>query len=379
MSLLKNYGGRFPLNFTYGKGSVLFDGKKDYIDFGSGIGVSSVGYGNEKLAKTISEQALKLIHTSNLYHIQPQIDLANKLSKLAGFELFSFFANSGAEANESAIKLARKYGKGERFEIITLKNSFHGRTLGSLSATGQKSLQKDFQPMVDGFIYAETVSEIEKLLNSKTVAVMLELVKGEGGVEALSKSEVQNLAKILKEKDILLIIDEVQTGIYRTGKFLASNIYDIQPDIITLAKGLAGGVPIGAMLTKLENGFSAGDHGSTFGGNFLSTSSAITVLEILENVNLELKIAYFESKLDSLLHKFPNIFSEKTGLGLMRGLIVSSKIDVLEIVQNGNSAGIWTLKSGNNTLRFLPPLTISHDEIDKGFYRLEKVLEKIDG
>jgi len=374
MSLLKNYGERFPINFIHGKGATLFDNEKDYIDFGSGIGVSSIGYGNEQLTKTISDQASKLIHTSNLYHIQPQIDLAEKLSKLAGFELFSFFANSGAEANESAIKLARKYGKGERFEIITLTDSFHGRTLGSLSATGQTALQKDFLPMVEGFKYADSLSDIENLINSKTVAVMLELVKGEGGVEALSKNEVQKLAKTLKEKDILLIIDEVQTGIYRTGKFLASNIYEIQPDIITLAKGLAGGVPIGVMMTKLENGFSAGDHGSTFGGNFLSTSSAITVLEILENIDLDLKIAYFESKLIYLLQKFPNIFSEITGLGLMRGLVVKPEINVLEIVQNGNSAGILTLKSGKNTLRFLPPLIISDEEIDKGFYRLEQII-----
>jgi len=375
MSLLKNYGKRFPINFVSGKGATLFDDEeKDYIDFGSGIGVSSIGYGNETLTKTISDQASKLIHTSNLYHIQPQIDLAEKLSKLAGFELFSFFANSGAEANESAIKLARKYGKGERFEIITLTDSFHGRTLGSLSATGQTALQKEFLPMVEGFKYADSLSDIENLINSKTVAVMLELVKGEGGVEALSKNEVQKLAKTLKEKDILLIIDEVQTGIYRTGKFLASNIYEIQPDIITLAKGLAGGVPIGVMMTKLENGFSAGDHGSTFGGNFLSTSSAITVLEILENIDLDLKIAYFESKLMYLLQKFPNIFSEITGLGLMRGLVVKPEINVLEIVQNGNSAGILTLKSGKNTLRFLPPLIIANEEIDRGFSRLEKIL-----
>jgi acetylornithine aminotransferase len=235
--------------------------------------------------------------------------------------------------------------------------------------------------MLNGFLYAEDISNIENLISEKTVAVMLELVKGEGGVEAQLKSEVQKLAKLLKSKNILLIIDEVQTGVYRTGEFLASQVYEIQPDIITLAKGLGGGVPIGVMATTLKDGFSAGDHGSTFGGNFLSTSSAITVLEILEDLkssgNLDLKIAYFESKIKFLMQKHSDVFMNITGLGLMRGLIVKSDFDALKIVQAGNNNGVLTLKSGNNTLRFLPPLLISNQEIDIGFNRLDKSLEKL--
>jgi len=380
--LLKNYGGRFEESFVKGANATLIsENGKDYIDFGSGIGVSSVGYGNRELAETISNQVSNLIHTSNLYHIKPQEDLAEKISELSGYDLYSFFANSGAEVNESAIKLARKYGETgdlKRYKVITLANSFHGRTFGSLSATGQTALHKSFTPMLDGFSYVNSVSDIEKAIEPETIAVLIELVKGEGGVEALPKDEIQNLAKVLKEKDVLLIIDEVQTGVYRTGKFLASNFYEIQPDIVTLAKGLAGGVPIGVMATKLKDGFSAGDHGSTFGGNFLSTSSALKVLEILENDfksgTLEIKIAYFENKLQHLLQKFPKIFKEITGIGFMRGLIVNSEIDVLKIVLAGNREGVLLLKSGKNTLRFLPPLTISNQEIDEGFRRLEKSL-----
>lgn len=376
--LLKNYG-RFEESFVKGEGSTLFSNSgEDYIDFGSGIGVSSLGYGNIELSETISNQAKDLIHTSNLYNIKPQEDLAKNISDLAGYQLFSFFANSGAEANESAIKIARKYGKDKRFKIITLENSFHGRTFGSLSATAQTSLHKSFYPMLDGFTYVKSISDIENAIDDETVAVMLELVKGEGGVVAFQKDEIKNLETVLKSKDILLIVDEVQTGIYRTGKFLASNVYDIQPDIITLAKGLAGGVPIGIMATKLENGFSSGDHGSTFGGNFLSTSASLKVLEILkkdfDSNNLEHRINYFEKKLLSLLSNFPNLFTEITGLGLMRGLIVNSDIDVLDIVKAGNKNRVLTLKSGNNTLRFLPPIIISNQEIDEGFKRLEQAL-----
>ena len=380
--LLKNYGDRFEESFVSGKGATLIsETGKDYIDFGSGIGVSSVGYGNEKLGKTISNQVSNLIHTSNLYHIKPQEDLAEKISKLAGYDLYSFFANSGAEVNESAIKIARKYGeKGvlKRYKVITLANSFHGRTFGSLSATGQTELHKSFKPMLEGFSYVNSILDIESAIEPETIAVLIELIKGEGGVEALSKGDIQNLAKLLKERDVLLIVDEVQTGVYRTGQFLASNFYEIEPDIITLAKGLAGGIPIGVMATKLKDGFSAGDHGSTFGGNFISTSSASTVLDILEkdykSGKLAISIAYFEKKLEETLQKFPNILKEITGIGLMRGLIVDSKIDVLNIVFAGNREGVLLLKSGKNTLRFLPPLTITNSEVDKGFKRLEKAL-----
>ena len=380
--LLKNYS-RFNLTFTQGQGATLVseDGKQ-YIDFSSGIGVNSIGHGHQEFVKALSEQMSNIIHVSNLYNIQPQEELAKQISKLAGFELFSFFANSGAEANESAIKLARKYGSQTgKYKIITLENSFHGRTYGSLSATAQTSLHRGFSPMLNGFSYAKNIADIYNLIDSETVAVMIELIQGEGGVEALPKDEVQQLAHYLKSNDILLIVDEVQTGIYRTGKFLASNIYDLKPDIITLAKGLGGGVPIGVMATQLKDGFSVGDHGSTFGGNFLSTVAGLKVLEILEREyqsgELNKRIELFNSKLENILNKYSNIFYDIQGIGLMRGLTLNKNIELSDILTLGHENGILLLKSGKNRLRFLPPLTISEDEIQEGFIKIETILKDI--
>jgi acetylornithine/N-succinyldiaminopimelate aminotransferase len=374
-NLLKNYA-RFDLEFFNGRGGILFDRNgQEYIDFSSGIGVISLGHSHSEWKKSIYEQLDKLTHVSNLYINSLQEKVAKRISELSNTELYSFFANSGAEANEGAIKIARKYGKGERTEIISLKNSFHGRTLGSLSATGQRSLQKDFEPMLDGFKFAENLSEIESLISDKTVAVILELVRGEGGVEVLPKDEVQKLAKLLKKKDILLIIDEVQSGVWRTGKFTSSQYFDIEPDIITFAKGIGNGIPIGVVATKLENGFEAGDHGSTFGGNYVSSISALKTLEILEREQetVARNIELFGENINSLLKEFPNIFSRETGIGLMKGLVVKDR-DVGEIVKRLNSEKVLTLKSGNNTLRFLPPLLISENEIITGFQRIKKAL-----
>jgi acetylornithine/N-succinyldiaminopimelate aminotransferase len=374
-NLLKNYA-RFDLEFEKGEGATLTSKSDEkFIDFASGIGVVSLGHSNSEWAESISKQLKTLTHVSNLYGNEIQEEVAKKISELAGFELFSFFANSGAEANEGAIKLARKYGKGDRFEIISLKNSFHGRTLGSLSATGQESLQNDFKPMIDGFKFAENVNEIENSISEKTVAVILELVRGEGGVEMLSVSEVQKLSKTLKEKDILLIVDEVQSGVYRTGEFIASNYFQIEPDIITFAKGLGNGIPIGIVATKLENGFVAGDHGSTFGGNYISSTATLKTLKILERekATISKNIEIFEKNISDLIDSFPEIFERKTGLGLMRGLVVKNR-DVGDIVKKLNSSKVLTLKSGNNTLRFLPPLLISENEITEGFKRIEEAL-----
>ncbi len=369
-NLLQNYA-RFDLEFVKGEGATLFskDGR-EFIDFASGIGVVSLGHGNLEFGKAISEQVGKLVHVSNLYQNSLQEKLASEISKLAGFPLYSFFANSGAEANEGAIKIARKYGKGERFEIISLKDSFHGRTLGSLSATGQEFLQTDFKPMLEGFKYVEKISEIAEAVSENTVAVMIELIRGEGGVEALRKEEVLELAKFLKSRDILLIVDEVQSGVFRTGKFLASNHFGIEPDIITLAKGIGNGFPIGVVATKLENGFSAGDHGSTFGGNYLATSSALKTLEILQREEKKVleNIELFSKELEKSFGK-----ERLTGLGLMRGVKLDS--DVLEFVKRCHSQNLLTLKSGNNTLRFLPPLLISEKEIKSGFEKIKNCLK----
>lgn len=372
--------------FIKGKNATLFDVKeKNFIDFTSGIGVVSVGHGNTKLAKVLYDQAKNLIHLSNLYLVAPQARLAKKLSKLSGFDMGVFFANSGAEANEGAIKLARKYGlngKKKRYKIITLENSFHGRTITTIKATGQKSFhQEAFAPYPKGFSFAKNIKGIKKLIDDETVAVMIELVQGEGGVEKLCKKEVQDLAKFLKQKDILLIVDEVQTGVFRSGEFLASNVYEIAPDIITLAKGLGGGVPIGAVMSQKKDIFKIGDHGTTFGGTFLVTKVALKVLEILENYhakkNLAKSIKIFDVYLDKMLKKYPKIFLTKTGIGLMRGLRCKEDILVEEVVRAAFCQKVLVLKAGRNTLRFLPPLTITKKEIKEGFKRLEEALKKL--
>ena len=375
------------VNFKQGQNATLFDDKgKDYIDFTAGIGVTSVGHGNARLANAIAEQASNLIHTSNLYLIEPQAKLAKKISELYGQNVGTFFANSGAEANEGAIKLARKYGQkyfdGKKYKIITLAYSFHGRTITTVRATGQKSFHKpDFSPYPDGFSYEKDIKAIYSAVDDETVAVMIELVQGEGGVAPFDKDEIQKLAKFLKQKEILFIVDEVQTGIYRTGEFLASNLYDIQPDIITLAKGLAGGVPIGAVVTPHKNIFEVGDHGSTFGGNFLSTRAGLEVLEILDSYKnsgeLDEAFIYFDSKLKEFRADFPNLFGEVVGFGLMRGLRCFDSTDLSALIDIAFKEGVLVLKSGRNTLRFLPPLTISKAEIDEGFKRLKNAYKTV--
>ena len=378
--VLHTYGRKY-IDFTYGKNATLFDKDgNDYIDFTSGIGVVSVGHGNEILSEAICTQAKSIIHISNLFLIKPQAELAKKIMELSGYDMRIFFANSGAEANEGAIKIARKYGEVEgepkRYKIITLKNSFHGRTITSLKATGQEKMHNFFGPYPDGFVYAEDLDDIERLCDDKTVAVMIELVQGEGGVEPQEVDKVKELTKFLKKKDILLIVDEVQTGIYRTGEFFAANLYDIEPDIITVAKGLGGGVPVGAVMTRLKDIFSPGDHGSTFGGNYLSSVAGLSVLSILEEFKnrgaLDENMLYFSDKLNQFASLHKDIVNRSVGLGFMRGLRINSAENLTKIIDKSFENRVLLLKAGRNTLRFLPPLTITKDEIDKGFERLEK-------
>ncbi len=380
-SYARNY-----VNFKYGNNAKLYDEDgQEYIDFTSGIGVVSVGHGNKRLAGAICDQAQKIIHISNLYLIEPQALVAKRLVELSGYDMRLFFANSGAEANEGAIKIARKYGEvdGEvkRYKIITLKHSFHGRTITALKATGQEAMHTYFGPFPDGFVYADDISQIPSLIDDHTVAVMIELIQGEGGVEPQDKKKVQDLAKMLKEKDILLIIDEVQTGIYRTGEFLASNLYEIEPDIITLAKGLGGGVPIGAIMTRLKDIFAPGDHGSTFGGNYLSTRAALEVIAILQEYKeagrLNEMIAYFDKWLQKIAKEYSALFEKAVGFGFMRGLRCKSSEMQSKIIEKSFENGVLVLKAGRNTVRFLPPITITKEEIDEGMKRFEKALEEI--
>jgi acetylornithine aminotransferase len=383
--VLPTYG-RQEVSIVSGKGAWLHDSNdKEYIDFTSGIGVVSIGHGNEKLSAAICEQAKKITHISNLYLIEPQARCAKTLVETSGYDMKCFFANSGAEANEGAIKIARKYGEvdgeAKRYKIITLKHSFHGRTITALKATGQEAMHNYFGPFPDGFVYANDVDEIASLLDDHTIAVMIELVQGEGGVQPLERQKVQELARVLKGKDILLIVDEVQTGIYRTGEFLASNLYDIEPDIITLAKGLGGGVPIGVVMTSKKEVLKAGDHGSTFGGNYLSTAAANTVMEVLngykESGILDEMMIYFESKVNALHHEYSELFLQSVGFGMMRGLRVKDADALSAVVTAARDEGVLILKAGKNTLRFLPPLTITKEEIDEGFARLSRAISQL--
>lgn len=373
-------------HFVKGSGAVLYDASgKDYIDFGAGIAVCSVGHGNVRLAEVIYKQAKNLIHTSNLYLIEPQAKLAKKLVELSGYDMRVFFANSGAEANEGALKIARKFGEvngvSKRYQVITLDSSFHGRTISTLKATGQDKFHTSFGPFPDGFIYAKDLSDIPNKISDITCAVLLELVQGEGGITPFDKQEVQHLAKFLKEKNILLMVDEVQTGIYRSGELFASNVYGITPDVISTAKGLGGGVPIGAVMTTLKDIFSPSDHGSTFGGNFLSTAAALEVLEILssekQSGRLDETIAYFTRKLQDLQKAHSNIFVQEIGLGLMRGLRVKDADTLANFIESAFKNGVLVLKSGKNTARFVPSLTITQKEIDTGFERLESCIKAL--
>jgi len=370
---------RLDVEFVKGDNARLVDSNgKNYIDFTSGIGVVSVGHANKRVNDSICKQLSNITHISNLYNIAPQAKAAQLIVETSGYDMQCFFGNSGAEANEGAIKIARKFGevKGEvkKYKIITLKHSFHGRTITTVKATGQESMHNYFGPFPDGFVYAQNIEDIPNLVDGHTCAVMIELVQGEGGVQPQDKEEVQKLAKYLKEKNILLIVDEVQTGVYRTGKFLASNVYEIEPDVITLAKGLGGGVPVGVVMTTLKDTLHAGDHGSTFGGNYLSSTAVCEVMNILNEYNQDGKLdeitEYFNTKLEEFYKSYTNLFTQKVGIGLMCGLRVKDADTLSSIISNATENGVMVLKAGRNTLRFLPPLTITKEEIDEGFKSL---------
>ncbi len=374
-------------NFVKGVGSTLYDDKgRDYIDFASGIAVNSVGHANPRLTDAICEQAKKIIHISNLQVIEPQAKLAKRMVELSGYDMGVFFANSGAEANEGAIKIARKYGETnfekKRYKVITLEHSFHGRTITTVKATGQESFHTPhFSPYPDGFGYVPSIGDVYDAIDDETVAVLLELVQGEGGVQPFEKEQVQQLAAYLKERDVLLIVDEVQTGVYRTGEFLASNLYEIEPDIVTLAKGLGGGVPIGAVMTTHKDVLKPGDHGSTFGGNYLSTAAGLAVLDILSELYdsgaLHETLLYFEQKLQDVAVRHTALFEKEVGLGLMRGLRAKSAEVQGKIIKESMKEGVVVLKAGRNTVRFLPSLTITKAEIDEGFKRFETTLSSL--
>jgi len=372
---MNTFGARLPVAFEYGKGCTLYDTDgKSYLDFLAGIAVNVLGYGHPTLTKALTEQIQKLLHCSSLFYIQPQAELAKMLVEYSCGDRV-FICNTGAEANEGAIKLARKYfyAKGiNKYEIITALNSFHGRTMATLAATGQEKYQKPYKPLPPGFKHVP-LNDIDALKNSitdKTCAVMLETIQGEGGIIEVTPQYIEEVAKLCRNNNILLILDEVQTGIGRTGKLFSYQHYEIEPDIITLAKALGGGIPIGAIIAKepVASAFEPGDHGTTFGGNPLACTAAITVLSTLMEENLieqcETKGIYFKERLQQLSSKFTFI-TDVRGKGLMLGLELSDEISGKDVVKNMLNKGFIINVTGHNTLRFVPPLIITKGEIDQ--------------
>ena len=377
---------RYPVLLVRGKGTRVWDLEgEEYLDFVSGLAVCNLGHCHPKVVKAIQDQAEKLIHVSNFYYIEPQIQLASLLCKRS-FADKVFFCNSGAEANEGAMKLARKYAKEkmgkDRHEIITMERSFHGRTLATLTATGQEKFHKGYEPLMPGFKYVpfNDIGAVKNAIDSKTCAVMLEPIQGEGGVNCPSEGYLKALREICDKKGLLLIFDEVQVGMGRTGKLFAYEHDEVEPDMLTLAKSLAGGVPIGALLIKrgIADSFKPGDHASTFGGNPLATAAGVAALTtILEEGMLEncQKMGdYFISQLEEIKKKFPFV-KEVRGKGLILGMEL--KIDGGSIVKEMLKKKILINCTMGNVLRFLPPLIVTKEEIDRVIKTLEEVFQEL--
>lgn len=372
--------GRYDLVMDKGEGRRAEDENgKEYIDFGSGIGTNSLGYCNEDWVNAICEQARKLQHTSNYYYTKVQAEFAKVLCETAGYTDM-FFGNSGAEANECAIKIARKYsfdkyGKG-RHNIITLVNSFHGRTLCTLSATGQDVFHNYFFPFVEGFINVEAnnIDDLRAKLDDTVCAVMFEYIQGEGGVMPLDKEFIDEIFRLCAEKDVLTIADEVQTGVGRTGKFLAGDHFGHKADLTTLAKGLAGGVPIGVCLSgeKCANVLTPGTHGSTFGGNPICCAGGLAVLNKLNSEGFLGEVAKKGEYIREKLLQIPEVKSV-SGMGLMIGIELKTK-SAADVVKAALDKGLLLL-TAKTKVRLLPPLTITYEEIDKGLTILTELLK----
>ena len=371
---------RFPLQLVKGKGSLVYDDKgTEYIDLGTGIAVNAFGVGDKAWKKAVKKQLDKIQHTSNLYYSEPCALLAKELCSRTGLSKV-FFSNSGAEANECAIKAARKHGevtKGkEYYTIITLKNSFHGRTITTLSATGQDVFHQHFTPMTEGFVFAEAnnIEDMKTLVeNNKCCGIMIELVQGEGGVMALNKDYVKAVQTLAKEQDLLLIVDEVQTGNGRTGSLYAFEQYGITPDVVTTAKGLGGGLPIGATMlgAKAAPLFTAGLNGSTFGGNPVACAGALSILQRIDGTllsDVQKKSEYIFQTLSSAKG-----VKSVSGLGLMIG--VETEKDAGEVISACMQRGVLVIKA-KNKIRLLPALNIPQKQLEKAINILKEEIEK---
>ena len=381
---MNTFGDRLPVCFVKGEGLKLFDENgKVYYDFLGGIAVNALGHGHKDFIAALKTQLDKVIHTSSLYYIENQAKLAQKLVENTCAER-AFFANSGAEANEGAFKLAKiyYYKKGiDKTEIISLDHSFHGRTLATVAATGQPKYQKPYKPLTPGFIQVEpnNFSAIENAVTDKTAAIMIELIQGESGVHPMDREYVQKIRKLCDDKDILLIVDEVQTGMGRTGYLFAHQLYGVEPDIFTSAKALGGGIPIGAVCAgkKVANAFEPGDHGTTFGGNPFATAAGLKVFDIFEKEKLVENAkevgAYFKERLNELKDNSDGKITDVRGEGLLIGIQLKDEI-AKDTFKKLFDKGFLTSLCGGNTIRIAPPLILKKEEADLFIDALKGVL-----
>lgn len=377
--VMKTYS-RFPLTFEKGQGMYVYDENgKEYLDFVAGIAVNSLGHNHPKLVKAISEQASKLIHISNLYYTKPQCILAKKLVENGSLDKV-FFCNSGAEAIESALKLARKYGsKTGRQEIITMYQSFHGRTFGAVTATGQEHYHEGFGDMLPNIKYAvfNDFDSVKNAVTENTVAILMEPVQGEGGIIPADKEFLKKVRKLCDEKDMLLMFDEVQCGVGRLGTLFAYQTYGVVPDVMSTAKGIAGGVPCGLMMAKekVAKAFVPGDHASTFGGNPLATAAGnVVVDELLGGLldNVKKQGAYLREKLEEIAKKHNDLVKEVRGMGLMQGMELKEPAG--DYIAKAIDMGLLLVGAGKYVIRFVPSLIVSKEDIDKAVEILDKAL-----
>lgn len=384
-TLLHTYN-RFPVVLEKGEGVYLYDtdGKK-YLDFAAGIAVNAFGYGNEEYLNALKAQADKLIHTSNLYYNVPIGNAAQRFLKISGMDRV-FFTNSGTEAIEGAIKAAKKYAYTRDghagHEIIAMQHSFHGRTIGALSVTGNAHYQEPFEPLMPGVKFAEynNLDSVKAQITEKTCAILFETVQGEGGIYPAAPEFMEGVRKLCDENDILLILDEIQCGMARTGYMFAWQKYGVKPDIMTSAKALGCGVPVGAFAmteTVAEKSLAPGDHGTTYGGNPLAGAAVDKVIEMMERENIAAHVqkigAYLEEKLDALVEKY-DFLTARRGMGLLQGLV--STMPIGEIVLKALEEGLLVISAGSDVIRFVPPLVIEKEHVDEMLEKLEKAFSQ---
>ena len=384
--LLHTYN-RSQVVFDHGKGVYLYDTEgKEYLDFAAGIAVCSLGYSDETYKTALKNQVDKLLHVSNLFYNEPTTDAAQKLLKVSGMDRV-FFTNSGTEAIEGALKAARRYSYNkygsERYEIIAMNHSFHGRSMGALSVTGTEKYRTPFEPLIGGVQFAEfnDLESVKAAVNDKTCAILMETVQGEGGIYPATEDFLQGVKSLCEEKDILLILDEIQCGMGRTGEMFAFQGYGVQPDIMTSAKALGCGVPVGAFLMTekvAEKSLEPGDHGTTYGGNPFVGAAVSTVLDIYEEKDILSHVkevsAYLEEKLDKMVKNYDFVIARR-GKGLMQGVVVSVK--PADICKKALENGLVIISAGSDVLRIVPPLVIKKEHVDEMICKLEHTFSEI--